>query len=234
MNELMTTETKNELAPAGLSDPFAAYADAIAPQYIIGEMLRFSKGDYIVGQDDTVPAGTTFTVNLDELMAGWIKWVDNKPVEHIMVRVADGIPPKKRSDLGDDDKALWELDNQDKSRDPWQFTNYLPLMNEKGELFTFTTSSRGGLGAIADLSRRYARHRKRHPNVFPMIALNVDSYQHKIRELGRIKFPVFEPAGYAPKTDFLAALAGAGLTAVESPETAEADPADELNDEVPF
>jgi len=167
-------------------------------------------------------------------MAGWIKWVDNKPVEHIMVRVADGIPPKKRSDLGDDDKALWELDNQDKSRDPWQFTNYLPLMNEKGELFTFTTSSRGGLGAIADLSRRYARHRKRHPNVFPMIALNVDSYQHKIRELGRIKFPVFEPAGYAPKTDFLAALAGAGLTAVESPETAEADPADELNDEVPF
>jgi hypothetical protein len=170
--EITTTETKNELAPGGLSDPFAAYADAIAPQYIIGEMLRFSKGDYIVGQDDTVPAGTTFTANLDELMAGWIKWVDNKPVEHIMVRVADGIPPKKRTELGDDDKTLWELDSQGKPRDPWQFTNYLPLMNEKGELFTFTTSSRGGLGAIADLSRRYARHRKRHPNVFPVIALN--------------------------------------------------------------
>ena len=233
MNDLMTTETKNELAPVGLSDPFAAYADAIAPQYIIGEMLRFSKGDCIVGQDNTIPAGTTFTVNLDELMAGWIKWLDNKPVEHIMVRVAGGIPPKKRGELGDDDKTLWELDNQGKPRDPWQFTNYLPLMNEKSDLFTFTTSSRGGLGAIADLSRRYALHRKRHPNVFPVIALNVDSYQHKIRELGRIKFPVFEPAGYAPKNDFLAALAGAGLIATES-ETAEADPADELNDEVPF
>jgi len=228
LTELTTTESK-EIVPINLSDPFAAYADAIAPQYIIGEMLRFSKGDYIVGQNDTVSIGTTFTVNLDELMAGWIKWLDNKPVEHIMVRVADGAPPKKRSDLGDDDKTLWELDNQGKARDPWQFTNYLPLMNEKGELFTFTTSSRGGLGAIADLSRRYARHR----NVFPVIALNVDSYQHKIRELGRIKFPVFEPAGYAPKNDFLTALAGAGLIAAE-PETAEADPKDEFNDQVPF
>src|SRR5262249_8267461 len=112
---------------------------------------------------------------------------------------------------------------------------YLLLMNEKGELFTFTTSSRGGLGAIADLSRRYARHRKRHPDVFPVIALNVDSYQHKIRELGRIKFPVFEPAGYAPQTDFLAALPGGGLAAGDvEVGPSEADPADELNDEVPF
>jgi hypothetical protein len=196
-------------------------------------MLRFSKGDWLLG-NNTVPIGTTFTANPDELMAGWIKWLDNKPVEHIMVRVADGVPPKKRHELGDDDKAQWEVDKDGAPRDPWQFTNYLPLMNDKGELFTFTTSSRGGIGAIADLARRYARHRKRHPNVFPVIALNVDSYQHKIRELGRIKFPVFEPGGYAPKTDFLAALAGAGLTAVESPETAEADPVDELDDEVPF
>src|SRR5262249_21270102 len=175
-------------------------------QFIVGEMIRFSKGDYLKGQNDTVEIGTAFTANLDELMAGWIKWVDNKPVEHIMVRVADGIPPKKRSDLGDDDKSQWALDDKGEPRDPWQFTNYLPLMNDKGELFTFTTPSRGGLGAIADLARRYARHRKRHPGVFPVIALNVDSYQHKIRERGRIKFPVFEPAGYAPKTDFLAAL----------------------------
>jgi len=231
MNDL-TTETKNELAPVSLSDPLAAYADAIAPQYIIGEMLRFSKGDWLLG-DNTVPAGTQFTANLDELMAGWIKWLDSKPVEHIMARVADGIPPKKRTDLGDDDKSQWELDKDGNPRDPWQFTNYLPLINEKSELFTITTSSRGGLGAIADLSRRYARHRKRHPNVFPVIALNVDSYQHKIRELGRIKFPVFEPAGYTPKTDFRAALAAAGLIAAD-PVPTEADPGDDFRDKVPF
>lgn len=33
-NDLMLKK-KNELAPADLGDPFAEYADAIAPQYII-------------------------------------------------------------------------------------------------------------------------------------------------------------------------------------------------------
>ena len=96
--------------------------------------------------------------------------------------------------------------------------------------------NRGGIGAIAHLARQYAKHRKRHPDVFPLIKLNVDEYQHKIRELGWIKFPVFEPAGYAPKTDMLAALATAGYAAdVDlAPEDESEDPADKLNDEIPF
>jgi len=118
-------------------------------------------------------------------------------------------------------------------KDPWAFSNYLPMMNEQGELFTFGTRSRGGIGAIADLARRYAKHRQRHPEVFPVISLSVDSYKHKDPEYGHIKLPVFEPAGYAPKTDFLAALADAGFTSIE-PETPEGDPGDELNDDLPF
>ena len=95
---LTELETKNEVAIVDVSDALTNYADAFAPQFIIGEMLRFSKGDWLVG-DDTVPTGTTFTVNVDELMAGWIKWLDSKPVEHLMVRVIDGIPPKTRGQL---------------------------------------------------------------------------------------------------------------------------------------
>jgi hypothetical protein len=55
-------------------------------------------------------------------------------------------------------------------------------------------------------------------------------------DLGRIKFPVFDPAGYAPKTDFLAALATAGYAADVDlvPEEPEDDPADKLNDEISF
>jgi len=92
---LTELETKNEVAIVDLSDALMQYADAFAPQFIIGEMLRFSKGDWLVG-DDTVAIGTTFTVAVDELMAGWIKWLDSKPVEHLMVRVADGATPKSR------------------------------------------------------------------------------------------------------------------------------------------
>jgi hypothetical protein len=228
--ELKVVTNNTELAPVALSDPFAAYADAISPQYIIGQMLRFSKGDWIAGKDDTVDVGTTFTANLDELMAGWIKWLDSKRVEQIMIRVADGIAPKLRTELGDTDATEWPVDKTGQSKDPWQFTNYLPMMNDNGELFTFTTSSRGGINAIADLSRRHARHRAKHPNVFPLIALNVDSYQHKDPQLGRIKFPVFEPAGYLPKADFQAALAGQA----SEPQAAEADPEDGFNDQIAF
>jgi hypothetical protein len=250
-NDLMTAElevkkTKTELkvvsdnttalAPAALSvDPLAAYADAVAPQYIVGEMLRFSKGFYYVGKkEEPLPFGTTFTVNPDELLAGWIKWFDSKPVEHEMVRVADHVLPKRRDELGDTDQSQWPADKTGTPKDPWQFTNYLPMMDDKGEVYTFTTSSRGGIGAIALLLRKYTNHRKRHPDVFPVITLNVDSYQHKDRNLGRIQFPVFQPAGYAPKTDTLAALAEAGHGGGVEPEPVEADPEDKMDDEIPF
>ena len=73
-----------------------------------------------------------------------------------MVRVDDGKPLPKRSDLGDDDQSAWETDVHGKPRDPWQFVNYLPMMNDDGKLFTFTTSSRGGINTIARLAKRYA------------------------------------------------------------------------------
>jgi hypothetical protein len=237
-NDLMT-EKKNELARAGLGDPFVEYADAIAPQYIVGDLLRFSKGDYLTGiNSQTVPLGTVFTANLDELMAGWVRWWDGRPTNHAMVRVADHIAPRKRTELGDNDEQQWETDLSQARRDPWQFSNYLPMMNEKGQLDTFTTSSRGGISAIAGLARRYANHRKRHPDVFPLIALGVDSYQHPNREFGRIKFPVFAPAGYEPKKKFLDALAAAGIVTAEIADPApaiEKDTLDEmLNDSVPY
>lgn len=198
-----------------------------------GELLKFSKGDYYAGQNNTpVPMGTVFTVNMDELMAGWVRWWDGKPTDHAMVRVADRIPPKKRVELGDNDEQQWETDLNGKRRNPWAFTNYLPMMNEKDALFTFTTSSRGGIDAIAGLSRRYANHRKRHPDVFPLIALGVDSYQHPNREFGRIKIPILAPAGYAPKKSFVAALAAAGIVTAEPAAPAPAETKEDALDDM--
>jgi hypothetical protein len=167
-------------------------------------------------------------------MAGWIRWENSKPVEHIMVRVADDRPLPKRDDLGDVDKTRWEKDSSGELRDPWQFTNYLPLMNNEGSLYTFATSSRGGLGAIGELCRLYAQHRKRHPDVHPMIALGVGSYQHQKREYGRIKFPKFTPMGWEQKSKFNEALIAAGFVPAGELPVPEPDPQDEFNDEVPF
>jgi hypothetical protein len=218
------------------NDAFAAYADTVAPRIIIGTLLKFSKGDYLAGEEGApVPTGSLFTANVGELLVGWVRWANNKPVDHAMFRVADNRPVTKRAELGDLDKSQWEPDNHGEPRDPWQFTNYLPLLSETGELFTFTTASRGGTSAIGELCRRYSQHRHRHPDVLPIIALDVDSYQHKVKEFGRIKFPRFTPMGWAPKSKFDAALAAAGL-ALNETESAEPLPsaADEMSDAIPF
>jgi hypothetical protein len=183
-------------------DPFEAYANAVSPRTNIGTLLRFSKGDYVAGEEGKeITEGLTFTANLDELMTGWVKWSDGKPVEQIMVRVAEGRSLPKRAELGDTDPTTWETDSSGKPRDPWQPASYLPLMDEEGRLFTFATSSRGGLGAIGNLSRLYAWHRRKHSEVYPIVALEVGSYQHQKREYGRIKFPKFKPIGWEPKVE---------------------------------
>jgi hypothetical protein len=234
--ELVKTDTNGAalVVPSSV-DAFAAYADAVAPQVIVGKLLKFSKGDWSAGEDAVpVPIGAKFTAAVDELMAGWVRWADGKPTDHRMVRVAEGLAPVRRMELGDTDKGAWEADSTGQPRDPWQFTNYLPLLDEQGELYTFTTSSRGGVQAIAKLSRRYATHRRRHPDVFPLIELGVGSYQHSNKEFGRIKFPDFVPAGWVPKAPFHAALAAAGLAPSVEPPAPEPDPADELCDSIPF
>ena len=150
------SKENTELTNVSDIDPLVAYADAISPRHIVGKLLRFSKGDFFAGEESQpIPVGTTLTVAADELLAGWIKWADGKPIAHNMVRVADGKLPPKRSDLGDQDHATWETDDRGEPRDPWQFTNYLPMMDENSELYTFATSSDGGLTVVSDLVRRY-------------------------------------------------------------------------------
>jgi len=219
MNEIMPVPQADIVRVASV-DPFEMYADEVAPRYIVGKLLRFNKGDYLAGENsEPMPGGTRCVAALDELMIGWIKWHGGKPVEHLMVRLADGNRPPKRDALGDNEEAQWELDeNTGKRRDPWSFANYLPILEAAaGELFTFTTSTSGGLRTIGDLSRRYAYHRKRHPDVFPLITLGVSSYEHKDRQIGRVKYPDFAPAGYAPKTQFYRALEAAGIVPSTTP-----------------
>ena len=58
-----TQELKNETAvavseptlpmaaSASSKDPFEAYADSISPQTIVGDLLKFAKGEFFAGKD---------------------------------------------------------------------------------------------------------------------------------------------------------------------------------------
>ena len=68
--------------------------------------LKFSKGDYLAGQDNReIAAGTRLTVNMDTLEIGWIKWEDSRPVRSSHGPLCQkASEPAKRNELGDEDQ----------------------------------------------------------------------------------------------------------------------------------
>ena len=190
------------------ANAFASYGEQISQQRsIVGRLLKFSKGDFLAGEDNQeIRKGTQFVANMDQLLVGWIKWENMRPVEQEMGRLSEGYQPPKRGELGDNDRSQWETDQNGDERDPWQFSNYLLLKTpgESGEdnLFTFTTSSKGGLGAIGELCKAYSKAMLQRPDQYPVIALMGSSYPHRNKSLGRIKISVFEIVGWAPKAEF--------------------------------
>ena len=120
----MNTETeKQAITTITVPDTTSAINKYLAeadPQSTIGKLIKFSKGEFLKGQDlELVPEGTMFTVACDMTLRGYIRWADNKPAEHRLVRIASGAPMPRREDLGYHDKSQWEKDAKDTPRDPW-------------------------------------------------------------------------------------------------------------------
>jgi len=187
---------------------YEQYGDTVGRSNIVGRLLKFSKGDWLAGQDnEEIEEGTRLTVNMKELLVGWIKWVDSKPAEQIMGPIHEGYKPQKREELGDTDEDGWEIDTNGKPRDPWQFSNYV-IMKAAGEqyseaeAFTFATSSYGGISAIAALAKEFGNEMRKRPDEYPIVELGVRAYDHPNKEYGRIKNPTFAIVGWESKDLF--------------------------------
>lgn len=202
---------------------------------IVGSLLKFSKGDWLLGQDeDEIPVGTRYVVSMDNLMVGWVKWSDNKPVEQIMGRVVEGYAPPRRDTLGDNDKETWEVGTDGKERDPWQFSNQV-LMKPVGKQYdteiaiTFVTSSKGGIGAIGELCKKYGKEMRTREGQCPIVEIGVDSYNHPNKEFGRIKTPVITLVGWEKGSLFdVEAAAAAAAEEDAKPKGKKADKADKV------
>ena len=199
-------KTGSNLPTNQTDDPFQRYGEQSRRTSIVGKLLKFSKGDWTAGEhNDVVADGTRFVANMDQLLTGWVRWSDSKPTDHVMGRVVDGYQPPRRDTLGDLDEDMWDTFDDGRPRDPWQPTNYLLLEGtgkQKGELYTFTTSSRGGLNAIGDFCMKYGKVRRQRPNDYPIVEIGQSSYPHPNKNYGRIKYPVFTIVGWSPKSDF--------------------------------
>lgn len=187
MNEVSTINQSTALAAPGGYDPFAAYGQEAASA---GAFLKFSKGEWLLGQnDDEVELGRRLAANMDELSIGWIRWEDGKPVERRMGLLAQGYKPELRAALGYTDETEWELDDEDRPKDPWNFTNELPLADpEDGTQMTFSASSKGGIGCVGNLCKAYAKEYRNQPGKVPVLELSRDSYKHA--KYGKTYVPV--------------------------------------------
>jgi hypothetical protein len=188
------------------SNPFADYARAMAPRRFDGRLLRFSKGDFLVGPGgDGLPAGTKLAALMPTLTIGWEKWESARLTDCRLGLLAEGFNPPRRAELGDDDSETWETDANGDRLDPWRYVNNLVFVSpDADEIFTFAASSRGALGAIGELRRVFA---KAPAGAYPLVSLEVGSYQHKNKTLGRIKFPIFKVVEFVNALHFDAALA---------------------------
>lgn len=204
---LKVVENKKQLAEPQETNFFTEYAKvAGSNSAIIGQLLKFSKGDFVAGQDnEPVELGTKLIANMDQLLVGWQRWEDARPAEQIMGPVIDGFMPPKRDELSFNDPKEWDMDEATgKPRDPWVYSHLL-LMKEpgkKGQLFTYTTNSAGGKNAMARLCGEYGKEMREHPDEYPVVELQVGSYMHSNPAYGRIKFPIFEIVGWADKSEF--------------------------------
>jgi hypothetical protein len=205
--EVVEKKSQQELSNLDeVANRYEQYGNQAVARPITGRLLKFSKGDYLAGQEsEEIPVGTELVAVMDTLQVGWIKWEDNRPVDQVFGYLSDTkYVPLKRSELSDTDQSEWETGDDGKPRDPWQLSNQLILRpvnwtGDDDDLFTFVGSSRGVMGAIGELSKVYAKEMRQRPDDWPTIKLGVGGYNHSNKQFGRIKTPVLEVTGWTSK-----------------------------------
>jgi hypothetical protein len=179
----------NEVTKETEIDNFRQFASAArAKQNFEGTILKYTKGNWTAGKDGTDMNEAQLIALIDQLAVGWTKWIDRHPVDYRVGFVAEGYRPPRRQDLDMQDESGWPADFSGKVRDPWQFGMHLPLVDQQGERFVFSTSSQGGRDTIANLSQEYADHRASGKNELPLVELSTDSYDH--RSYGSVNVPL--------------------------------------------
>ena len=160
-------------------------------RFILAPLLKFTKtGEFAVNDTESIPVGVRCIAHSDEITVGWIKWVDGRPGDQRVGRIADRYVPPKRGELDDNDPKLWPLQDDGTRRDVWVFTMSVPLtrLDTPGhETFRFTTSSKGGLGCISKLVNAFGVRVHQKEAGLPVVELKSDFYKHRV--FGKIFTP---------------------------------------------
>jgi hypothetical protein len=178
--------SKNVPVPAA-SDGWGDAAKDAMKRVILGLLLLFSDWRWTTGKEH-VPVPEGLLVAALSTAAGWVLWQGGKPVEYRMREPGGQLAD--RSELGYTDEALWEKDPSGDRQDPWRNSRFVYLCDpETAEVYTFTTSSLGGIRAVSDLAEQIGRMRTAHPGAVPIVQLGAAEMPTRF---GRKSRPVFK------------------------------------------
>jgi len=158
---------------------------------IQGKLLKFADWNWTAGKEaEPIAIGTRLVAMATKAM--WVRWEDGKPAEYRMREPGRRLPD--RDELGYDNKDEWEEGPDGEPQDPWRNTRLVFLVDpETAESFTFSTSSWGGIGAVATLGDQITRMRSVHPDAVPIVELRAAEMPTKY---GRKSKPVFKVVGW--------------------------------------
>jgi hypothetical protein len=183
--ELATTNSGDD----GWGDAAAESAERI----IKGTLLKFADWTWSKGKEGTKVEDGATLVALDSA-AGWVKWADGKPAEYRMRQPGRRLPD--REELGDTNEDDWEAGPDGRPKDPWQNTRFVYLVDPtSAEAFTFSTSSWGGRGAVADLADQIQRVRYSRPGAVPVVELHAAPMLTKFGKKSKPFFKVIDWRG---------------------------------------
>ena len=187
------------MAPPGMKlvDPLAHWAQRNSSgAFFKGTLIKldYRTGKWTRGESkDPIGATESFITNPNEIIDGWLKFVDGKRVDQALVRIADGIMPKTREELPDQDERRWPTGRDGKRRDPWQRALYLPMKGADGEVCAFSATGGGAIEEVADFVTMYRATDR--DGKLPVALLASRSYEHK--EFGyAIYVPVLRLVGW--------------------------------------
>ena len=196
----MTTEIattgNTSLATAGATaNRFAQVAGNMGASE--GAFMKFdgNSGTFSYGSDqDELEHGTQLAAHMTDLSRGHICWVDGEVKEEVMIGILAGDPPAQHTLT---DYGPYQT-YPDGTKDGWSEQVVLTFRNtEDGEKYTFKSTSKSGLRAVANLIRDYGKLFKTHPNDTPVVELGANSFVPKNnKKVGKKYAPDFKIVGW--------------------------------------
>jgi hypothetical protein len=154
---------------------------------IVGKLVRFNKGSYIVGKDGSLPPGLKLLVR--SMVTCWVRWSDDGKPDYKITQPGQSHP--ERDELPDQDDSLWPPGPDDKPSDPWRDTRLVLMVDQKtATQYSFTTDSAGGRRAVRELKNQIALVREEHPTARPIVEMVTGSMPSK--KYGKVPAPEFK------------------------------------------